>query len=328
LLTIDDIISKGFDGQHFLIGFGEHLRNLLVCKDSSTVRLMETAPSIKTLYLEQAAQCEAKQLLNFLDINNRCDISYKSSNNKRLHLELALIQMALSGKQLSSAGTTQTNTDTVKKSASPVKEVPPKTGNITGQDDIVKTGKPGNPGTPVPKVQPQSSDRTFSAKPVIPVKIKDLKDGVSGMISIKQAPKPSQGNTGVSEDSGIYDPSVPFSQEQLNATWNEYVVTLQTGFPHLYNSLIQFHPVLKDEYMVVISLENKLLETELLQKKTELLDFLRAKLDNHKINLSTIVEEHSRKHRPYTDKDKFSKMAGKNPALLNLKENLDLEIEY
>jgi DNA polymerase-3 subunit gamma/tau len=67
LLTIDDIISKGFDGQHFLTGFGEHLRNLLVCKDPSTVRLMETAPSIKALYLGQAAQCDARQLLSFLD---------------------------------------------------------------------------------------------------------------------------------------------------------------------------------------------------------------------------------------------------------------------
>jgi DNA polymerase-3 subunit gamma/tau len=288
LLTIDDIISKGFDGQHFLTGFGEHLRNLLVCKDPSTVRLMETAPSIKALYLGQAAQCDARQLLSFLDINNRCDITFKSSNNKRLHLELALMQMALSAKQ-----------------PSPSINLPP----------------------PAPKVKPSEIDRTFTAKTVTPVKIRDLKAGVSGMISIKQDPKPSA-ETSLSEDPVGYGPSDPFSQEQLLSAWKEYVLTLKEGFPHLYNSLEQFQPIIRDEFTVVISLENKLLETDLSQKKTELLEFLRAKLSNHKINVTTVVEEHAREHRPYTDKDKFSKMAGKNPALLNLKENLDLEIEY
>ena len=93
LLTINEILDKGFDGQHFLIGFGEHIRNLLVCKDPVTIKLLETAPAIRTQYLNQSAHCPSDFLLKVLDLNNKCDLNYKVSNNKRLHLELALMQM-------------------------------------------------------------------------------------------------------------------------------------------------------------------------------------------------------------------------------------------
>ena len=281
LLTIDDIIGKGFDGQHFLIGFGEHLRNILVCKDPVTIKLMEAAPSIRRRYTEQAGRFEAAFLLNLLDITNRCDLAYKTSNNKRIHLELALMQMC---------------------SASAHQE-----------KKTLTAEKPRLAGT---------------AAPVNPVKLKDLKENVSGTISIKQSVKPHAGNSEVLENPAIYDKVNPFTQEDLNKAWNDYVAGLKTDMPHLYNSLVQFLPVLKNDFNIEITLENKLLENEIFQKKGELLGFLRSRLDNYKLNLTVKVEENSRILRPYTDKDKFEKMASKNPSLLKLKEELDLEIDY
>jgi len=281
LLTIDDIIGKGFDGQHFLIGFGEHLRNILVCKDPVTIKLMEAAPSIRRRYTEQAGRFEAAFLLNLLDITNRCDLAYKTSNNKRIHLELALMQMC-------SASAHQ--------------------GKKTSTSE-----KPRPAGI---------------AAPVNPVKLKDLKENVSGTISIKQSVKPHAGNSEVLENPAIYDKVNPFTQEDLNKAWNDYVAGLKTDMPHLYNSLVQFLPVLKNDFNIEITLENKLLENEIFQKKGELLGFLRSRLDNYKLNLTVKVEENSRILRPYTDKDKFEKMASKNPSLLKLKEELDLEIDY
>jgi len=93
LLILNEIIDNGFDGQHFIIGLGEHFRNLLVCKDPDTVKLLEVGANIRTRYYEQSQQCGVVFLLKALHINNQCDISYKSSNNKRLHLEIALMQM-------------------------------------------------------------------------------------------------------------------------------------------------------------------------------------------------------------------------------------------
>ncbi|MEN8225779.1 MAG: DNA polymerase III subunit gamma/tau, partial [Bacteroidota bacterium] len=93
LLIVNEIIDNGFDGQHFIIGLGEHLRNLLVGKDPETVKLLEVSENLKKKYLEQAGLCETDFLLRALSINNQYDVQYKGSNNKRLHLELSLLQM-------------------------------------------------------------------------------------------------------------------------------------------------------------------------------------------------------------------------------------------
>lgn len=93
LLLYDEVMEKGFDGQHFLIGLGEHLRNLLVCRDEVTLKLLETGENIRERYKVQAQQCKTDFLLKALEINNRCDVNYKSSNNKRLSIEIALLQI-------------------------------------------------------------------------------------------------------------------------------------------------------------------------------------------------------------------------------------------
>jgi len=308
LITLDDIIGKGFDGQHFLIGFSEHLRNLLVCKDPVTIKLMETAPSIRDRYAEQASRVPVSLLLNLLELSNRCDLAYKTSNNKRIHLELALMQMcSASGQPLQP--TSRPAAPSSQAAATPVQP----------------TSRPAAPSSQAPAaaVKPLAP-----GTPVATVKLRDLKENVSGTISIKQATSTSASRTETLEDQAIYSRANPFTQEELRSAWKEYVESLKSSLPHLYSSLTDCLPVLKDEFNIEISLENKLLETELFQKKAEMLGFLRARLDNYKLNLSSKVEENSRETRPYTDKDKFDKMAAKNPSLIKLKEELDLEIEY
>lgn len=93
LLTFDEIIREGFDGHNFIIGLGEHLRNLMVCKDNETVSLLKVAQSVKARYSEQSAKTSMSFLLSGLNILNQCDIQYKSSKNQRLHVELALMKL-------------------------------------------------------------------------------------------------------------------------------------------------------------------------------------------------------------------------------------------
>ena len=94
LLLLDEILRKGFDGQNFIVGLSEHLRNLLVSQDSRTVKLMEVPEVIKTKYADQAATTSPSLLLTWLNIANVCDINYKMSKNQRLSVELALMKMA------------------------------------------------------------------------------------------------------------------------------------------------------------------------------------------------------------------------------------------
>jgi len=94
LLLFDEILKKGFDGQNFITGLGEHLRNLLVSQDARTTNLMEVPESVKQKYISQAQAAPPSLLLSWLNIASTCDINYKASKNQRLLVELALMKMA------------------------------------------------------------------------------------------------------------------------------------------------------------------------------------------------------------------------------------------
>lgn len=310
LLTVNDIIDKGFDGQHFLIGFGEHLRNLMVCKDPATARLLETAPSIRSHYLDQSTHCPIGFLLKMLDINNRCDLNYKTSNNKRLHLELSLMQMcALMIQEQPFTG----------KNQQPEQAVPTR-----HQPSVAKPSVPTNTTTPAPPVKKKES---MASQPDT-VKMKDIDKEFTSTLSIKKPVKKEQDAHGVADDPQRYETATIFTQSDLSLVWDEFAEKLRNDSPHLYSTLRKCPPKLLPEWQIEFTLDNKILEDELNLKKGELMDFLCARLNNYKIQLFIKIAENQKEIRPYTDKEKFDKMAEKNPALRTLRDELDLEIEY
>lgn len=105
LLLFDEVLHKGFDGQNFIVGLSEHIRNLMVAQDARTVELMEVPDSARKKYAEQAQAAPYSLLLSWLSIANLCDINYKMSKNQRLIVELALMKMA----HLKSIFTEETN---------------------------------------------------------------------------------------------------------------------------------------------------------------------------------------------------------------------------
>ena len=94
MLTFNEILSKGFDGQHFINGLSTHFRNLLMSRDAQTVKLIEASDDVRELYHAQAQKCEPKFLFSAMKLCNDCDLSYKQSQNRRLLVELTLIQVA------------------------------------------------------------------------------------------------------------------------------------------------------------------------------------------------------------------------------------------
>jgi DNA polymerase-3 subunit gamma/tau len=320
LLTINDIIEKGFDGQHFLIGFGEHLRNLMVCKDPATAALLETAPSIRARYVEQSARCSTGFLLKTLDINNRCDLNYKTSNNKRLHLELSLMQMC-SLSVTESPASPHRETARLRTEPIPASRKEPLPASSPGP-------APSSPMTPpltTSKVQPQPSEKHIPRSEK--AKIKDIPAGFTSALSIK---KPVSKNSGVEQkdEPEKIQSAEPFTQSDLGTAWAEFAEKQKDSSPHLWAALRNYRPGLLPDWQIEFILDNKLLAEELGHKKGELSEFLRVKLNNSNIQIVTKIAETSKETRPYTDKDKFEKMAEKNPQLRNLREELDLEIEY
>lgn len=94
MLTLNEILSKGFEAHHFMSGLAAHFRDLLVSRDAQTLPLLEVAESVRQRYAEQAQRCAPTFLYRALKLCNDCDINYRASNNKRLLVELTLIQVA------------------------------------------------------------------------------------------------------------------------------------------------------------------------------------------------------------------------------------------
>jgi DNA polymerase-3 subunit gamma/tau len=334
LLTINDIIDKGFEGQHFIIGFGEHLRNVLVCKDSATAKLLETAPSIRDHYVEQAGRCSVGFLLNILDINNRCDLNYKTSNNKRLHLELSLMQMCATVLQpeINSQSQSKPLIPPPPKPVTPVAVVP---------KDIPASHPPAHASQPQAKepVETASAPTDHASSPAhIPpaskksvetFKMRDIQHEFTSSTSIKK-PQPKTGSNPLNpdEDQSRYAAETPFTQAELTLCWDEFAEKLKVESPHLYSTLKSSRPELKPDWNIEFTLANVVLEDELTSKKTEMMEFIRQRLNNYKIHLTTRIADNLKTVRPYTEKEKFDMLAGKNPALRTLREELDLEIEY
>ena len=94
LVLFNDILSKGFDGHHFIMGLASHFRDLLVCKSPETIQLLEVGDQVKQMYLEQSKKTTHSFLIDAIEISNNCDLKYKTSRNQRLLIELCLMQLA------------------------------------------------------------------------------------------------------------------------------------------------------------------------------------------------------------------------------------------
>ena len=311
LLSINEIIDNGFEGQHFIIGMGEHLRNLLVCQDQQTVDLLEISPGLKEKYLTQSKICSADFLLNSLKINNQCDINYKSSSNKSLHLEIALLQMCSLGKASSNP-----------KSSMP--EIP-----TPSKEKISKVEEPPAPTT-VPKVAPVPVPEPF---PPSGTKIPKTENKIPGTLSIKQV---ANGNKEEEEKKEIIEQvngvkdriEQSFKQEDLEKAWVLYSESVAKGSPNLYSTLSKRKPQLKEDYLIVLKIDNKVQEKEIREKRADIHEFLRKELNNFKLRLETSIPESQDESKAYFPEEIYQKMAEKNPNIKKLKDQLDMEIDY
>ena len=299
LLLINEIIDNGFDGQHFIIGFGEHLRNLLVCKDIETLGLLEVGGNIKGKYQEQSSHTSVKFLLKALEINNKCDIDYKSSNNKNLHLELALMQMCMIDQEPFTAKSAQSS-KYVEKAHTPYKPLA------------------------------QSTESKIQEPPPAPVKGKKTiaKNGsLPGTISIKNSKSADEKEKSEESEDLTNKPANDFTQEQLNKTWH-LVADKYKSDNNLYITFTKHKPIKGKDNKIEFTVDNKIQKKEIEDRFMEFIPIIKENLNNYSIQLDIIVTKVESNQKPYTPKEKFNKMAEKNPALKKFKDQLGLEIDY
>ncbi len=301
MVTFDDILKKGFDGHNFIIGFGEHLRNLLVSKDQYTVQLLEVSDSLRQRFAQQAQLCATPFLLKALSVINKCDIHYKSAKNQRLQVEMALMQISYL--------------------------------NAASQDAEKKNEL--SPGFELPaeaKTLPQATPAKFSTQPVIQTSSKPVV-GFSELRIKSQFMLQDNGRqtqqvveaTLVSQED-VAD--IDLSQERVDVAMKQFAEEKsKEGQKQLYATLTSSKIILEDK-TVVIMLSNEVQREMLTGIKQDMLDELRNLLVNKQTQLEIKVSELMGEVKAYKPQDKFKVLAEKNPALNELKKRFDLDIEY
>jgi len=324
LLLFNEIIESGFDGQHFMMGLGDHLRNILVCKDPSTIRLLEVGDTIREAYQKQAASCPVDFLLKALDIIQKTDFNYKSSNNKRLHLEIALLQMA---------AITQPRQAKTESQQTLLADEKKKTELNTGVSEkpvmlpVVPVVRPEiKPNVPVFKTSSEQQDPKPAPSPA--------KGFFPGTISIKQEVKVKP----VEEKEVEIDIFDTDSDEFLNAkslniedvedAWKEFAEKFAQGQPNLLSTLTSNKPFLGDGFEIKFEVKNSIQEKEIDLVKGEMALFLRERLNNRFIRIKIEISTDVATIRPYRPEEIFKHMADKNPAIIKLRQRFGLEPDY
>ena len=326
LLALDDILGNGFEGDHFINGLSNHYRNLMVCKDPRTIKLLEVREALKQRYFEQAKITPLSFLVNALSLASDCDVSYSASINKRLLVEATLMRMSylnkiLDGKQLfDSSEVEKKNLDTQVAQA-PKKEIAP---------PIVQTQTPVTKDVPESTVKESTSPEAITPPVIvkkqsgISLSLDDLERAVDEELNNPQIEDDQNSEVAEEKDSGSYE----FNSENLQILWKELLESLPgNGLQSLYDIIYDKLPSLEDKTIHLIadsSVEKTLIEKELIS----ITAFLKSNFQDKNFYFEITVEEDESKQKIILNqKDKYLKMVQANPLLQQLKENLDLELE-
>ncbi len=347
LLILNDIIGKGFEPPHFVSGMGNHLRSLMVCKDPITVQLLEVSEQLRQRYLAQSQACPMPFLIKALEINNQCDIDYRAANNKRLHLEIALLKMCALCSQALNMPTAQTQPvqmpqnkpaqqqstsltaghDPLPLPAQAAQQQPTPT-MTTGHAPLPPTHNPNPIQTTTPQPSNNStiqqstvqqstapvSTGSTSAQPIVRPR------GTTSSISINKAMQ--QAVQKAEEKEETWDS--PFTQEQLKAAWEDFVNRYKNVSPNFAAALGKYTPKLIGASEIHFSVDNLLFERDT-EGMSALKHHLKNSLHNNQYQLKPEVVERPAEIEAYTDKDKFEKMVEERPYLRTLQTELKLE---
>jgi DNA polymerase-3 subunit gamma/tau len=335
LLYFDEILTKGFDGAHFISGLSEHFRNLLVTKDASTLKLLEVSEGIKAKYLQQSQAASVSFLLSAMNIANQCDLNYKLSKNQRLQVELALLKMCHLLSVFSLATTPLTampeNEQLKKKPDTPAIEAqkPPVVNN-----GVAMVADTPAPYTPSPKtIEPvKATTETIQQGPItekpkpsfIPnagtasIKIPSLKDIGSAQETITEEEDPYLKG----------DAKEPFTFDDFLREWNTYASKIKAdGKMNLLPVFITEVPAMLQPYVFEIIVANKVQEDLFRDEKPYFLNYMRSTLKNFDLEVNARIDKQVAVKRPYTSQEKYQHMAAKNPQLAELRKRFNLDFD-
>lgn len=337
LLLLNDVLNKGFDGSHFITGLSSHLRDLLVSKDPATLPLLEVGASIRERYQAQAQQCPLPFLYRAMKLCNDCDLNYRASKNKRLLVELTLIQVA----QLTAEEDDGANGRSPKQAIKPIFTQPaaaqqPQATAATPQQTVQPAVQTNS--TPQPAATQHSNATTPHATPTAVLmaqgreekKIPVMK--MSGLgVSIKHPHIEEEQRNPSSNPTAAHQAAQPeedyiFNERDLNYYWQEYAGRMPKEQVAIAKRMQNMRITLINDTTFEAVVDNEIVAKEFTGMIPTLQNYLRTRLKNRKVTMTVRISAPTEKVRAYGRVEKFQMMAQKNSALLQLKEEFGLEL--
>ena len=346
LLLFNSVLSKGFEGHHFINGLASHFRDLLVCKHEDTIALLEVSDNAKEQYLVQSKKTSEAFLMKSIDLANSCDIHYKASKNHRLLVELTLMKMAsieFDGekknpevgaaiddflvslvpaaffKRKANLASVDPKSISEEKSDLPAEGLEPVVESVAQSPiEVPKEEEMSVPSEAAPVVE---------EVPKRKINITDKSRRVSGLsissLKAKREHELKKIDVVVDEDSL---PREPFTEEEMQLIWANFTKKLdKAGRKIMASNLSIDQPKLLGADVIWIQVPNETMKKEIEREKSELISFLRSNLKNYDIGLKISVNEEHARQLAYTPEEKYEKLRQKNPAIDLLRKEFDLD---
>ena len=306
LLLLNEVLVKGFDAGHFVTGFAQHLRDVLVSKDAATTQLLETSDAIRQRYQEQAKHCNAKWVFNALDIMNTCDIQYRTAKNKRLTVELALVKLC--------------------RLMDPV-EVP--VAQPVQKPAPTPAAKPAAAPAAAPVSAPQPAPAPKAAAPTPPPPPKPMMGAMPSLGNLGKmgaVSQPAAQPTTAAAPAEQEKRNNPFTIDQLRSAWVGQVKNFEKE-ERFKNMLTTYELVQDTDTLFHITVDNQLQKKEFAKFGKQLMENIRRVLQNDMIQLRVDVAEYVATQVAYTATEKYKLLAQQNPHLEDLRQRMNLQLE-
>ena len=337
MLVFNEILEKGFEGSHFITGLASHLRDLLVSHDAVTLPLLEVSDSIRAHYQEQSQRCTPKYLYRAIKLCSDCDLNYRASKNKRLLVEITLIQLSQLTLEDDSAGSGRSPEKSLKPLfAQPAGTVQPTTTPVN----------PQKPQAPVEKVASAVQDRTESyetRKSPLPdtetterrppkVKLGSFGPSISrlkqeiGNPADTSQPTANQVTTPAAAQALKEEENYPVTGDNIRFCWNEFINLLPQEETAIAQRMKVIQPKLLKDATFEVLVDNEQVKFYMEQIARRIETHMRKQLHNRNITMTVRIAEPTEVTRITSKPQQYQAMSKRNPALQKLKETFGLEL--
>ena len=327
MVLLNKVINKGFDGGLLIQGLAKHVRNVLMAKDEQTLPLLEVSDQQRHDYQEQAKKCPTPFLYQALKLMNQCDINYRQSSNKRLLVELTLIEIA----QITQPDDADASAGRrPRRLKSLFKQLMQQSQRTTAAPQVAAAetkASPSQASTPSQGPKTSHDSQTSPVNPAPAVKLGGL--GFSWNNLSSQNKKINMqiipGTIAVPKDQD-HETDATFSQTDLEFQWMSMCNRMPQKLSGIATRMKNMNPVITDFPNVEVIVDNDLIKKEMEDIHKSITKTLQIYLHNTKITLSIRIAEHQERIKVLTRREQFELLSKKNPAVEKLRQAFDLEL--